>query len=59
MGCIPYKGKQIYARWPCGGGGGNGGSLVCCGGSGVLLVARWWVFPVEHGSIGIRGRRVP
>jgi hypothetical protein len=52
---IPYKCKQIYARWTCGGGGtGNEGSLVCCGGLGVLLEARRRVFLVEHSGIGIR-----
>ena len=33
---------------------GSGGSSVCYGGSGVLLEARWQVFPVERGGIGVR-----
>ena len=60
IGYIPYKWKQICARWTCDdSGGGNGGSPVCCGGSGILLEARRWVFPVEHGSISVHLCRVP
>jgi hypothetical protein len=33
-------------------------SLVCCGGSGFLLEARWRVFPMEHGDIGVRVHHV-
>ena len=32
---------------------------MCCGGSGILLEARWWVFLVEHGGIGVHARHVP
>jgi hypothetical protein len=57
IGCIPYKWKQICTRWTCG--GGEGGSLVCYGGSGILLEARWRVFTVESGGIGVRVCSVP
>jgi len=58
---IPCKWKQICARWTCddGADGSNKGSSVCYGGSGFLLQARWLVFLVERGGIGVHVRRVP
>jgi hypothetical protein len=55
----PASGNKSMLVGLCGGGGGNRGSLVCCGVSGILLEARQWVFPMEHGGIGVRVRRVP